>query len=336
MAPSFSQAPAAQGLPSDPRAVFAAAAPFYDFNNAQLKPWHLKATYQLYDDSGKPGEQGTYEYWWASPQVYRSSWTRPGASHTDWHTADGKHSFQATGAGLSYFEDELQSKLLSPLPKANRLDPAKFSLFDQSINLNGTKVPCYMFLPAGRGDALAHPIYRGQFDTYCFSTEMPVVLGIYSHATLLIKFSDFVRIQGRALPREVDFRDGKRNVLAAEVDSINGLNPSDAALTPGAEATLVTSEVVTDSPDVILGKQIKRKPIEFPKAEANGHVCMQVIIGTDGRAHNPRVITATSPAFAAAELKALAQLEYQPSMLHGVPVAVQEEFEIDVTVDSTN
>jgi hypothetical protein len=69
--PGFAQtaANAGPGLPQDPREIFAAAAPFYDFNSPDLKPWHLKATYQLYDEKGKPGEQGTYEYWWASRQV---------------------------------------------------------------------------------------------------------------------------------------------------------------------------------------------------------------------------------------------------------------------------
>ncbi len=53
--PGFAQAPASAGpgLPKDPREVFAAAAPFYDFTSPELKPWHLKATYQLYDEKGK-------------------------------------------------------------------------------------------------------------------------------------------------------------------------------------------------------------------------------------------------------------------------------------------
>ena len=41
----FAQSPAApsQGLPKDPRAIIAAAAPFYDFSDPALKPWHFKA-----------------------------------------------------------------------------------------------------------------------------------------------------------------------------------------------------------------------------------------------------------------------------------------------------
>ncbi len=89
-----------QSLPDDPQKLLAAAEPFYNFNSPELKPWHLKATYQLYDDKGNPSEQGTYEYWWASPQVYRSTWTRRKATYSDWHTADGRHLVLAMGNAL--------------------------------------------------------------------------------------------------------------------------------------------------------------------------------------------------------------------------------------------
>src|ERR1017187_9178397 len=63
------------GLPKNPREIMAVAKPFYDLTGATLHPWHLKATYQLYDEQGKPSEQGAYEHWWVSPTVYRTTWT---------------------------------------------------------------------------------------------------------------------------------------------------------------------------------------------------------------------------------------------------------------------
>src|ERR1039458_3366375 len=115
--PGFGQTngSAAPGLPKDPRAIFAAAAPFYDFTSPELKPWHLKATYQLYDEKGKPSEQGTFEYWWASPTVYRSTWTRPSATRTVWYTADGNYAQKESGERLSIYEARLSSDYLSPL-----------------------------------------------------------------------------------------------------------------------------------------------------------------------------------------------------------------------------
>jgi len=66
-------------LPNDPRDMLAAALPQYDFSGATMKPWHIKGTYQIYDESGNPEEQGSYEYWWESAKVYRSSWNRTDA-----------------------------------------------------------------------------------------------------------------------------------------------------------------------------------------------------------------------------------------------------------------
>jgi hypothetical protein len=138
---------AAPGLPKDPRAVFAMAAPFYDFESPDLKPWHLKATYQLYDEKGKPTEQGTYEYWWASPKVHRSSRTRPALSHTDWYTTEGKHAYQATSGRLQYFEYKLQGALFSPLPDSSDLDPSKVRLDREPIGSRGNKLSCIMVVP---------------------------------------------------------------------------------------------------------------------------------------------------------------------------------------------
>lgn len=86
-------------LPKDPAEIFAAAEPLYDFSSPTLKPWHLKASYQLYDEKGQPSAQGTYEYWWASPGTYRSTWKRPALEHTDWHV-DGKHYNSESGEAL--------------------------------------------------------------------------------------------------------------------------------------------------------------------------------------------------------------------------------------------
>ncbi len=123
-----------QSLPDDPQKLLAAAEPFYDFNSPELKPWHLKATYQLYDDKGKPSEQGTYEYWWASPQVYRSTWTRKKATFSDWHTADGKHLVLSKGKPLGYFEEGLRSDFVSPLPIPDGPDSQKVELESEFTN----------------------------------------------------------------------------------------------------------------------------------------------------------------------------------------------------------
>lgn len=314
-------------LPKEPREVFAAAAPFYDFSDPALKPWHMKVTYQLYDEKGKPSEQGTYEYWWASPQVHRSTWNRPSATHIDWYTADGKHAYAGTGEALNYFESQLQSMLLSPLPNSSQLNPNKFFLDKKKLVSKGSNAPCYRIVPVTQ-DGISENLM------YCFDAQLPIVVGINSHGTLLTMFRDFVQMQGRSLPREVEFRDGSRNVLTAKVDSVGGLSSLDAALTPPSDAILVRSEkLIGDEKGITQGKVIKRAEVEFPKGLGSGTVWLQITVGADGRVHDPNVITSTSPALAAVALKSVSQWLYAPYKLNGEPVDALEEIGLSVKQD---
>jgi len=334
--PSLAQtaASAGPGLPKDPREVFAAAAPFYDFSDPALKPWHLKATYQLYNEKGDPTEKGTYEYWWASPQVYRSTWTRPSATHTDWHTAEGKHAYTASGEALSYFEERLETMLLSPLPPKGQLDPAKFRLNDQSLKAKGANIPCYMVVPIAQKGGDAQVPRRGDFPTYCFNAEMPVVVGIYSFGSLLTTFDGFAQSQGKVLPGEVAFRDGKRDTLKAKVDLVDGLSSTDAALKPPSDAVPVKSERVSSGAGVTIGKPIKQAELKFPpEGFGNGRVWMDAAIGTNGHIVDCRVITASSPALAAAAQEAYRQFVFTPSTLNGEPVEVEIQVEVNVQKD---
>ena len=170
-----------QALPKDPHEILAMAAPYYDFNDPSLKPWHLKATYQLYDDHGKPTEQGTFEYWWASPKVHRSSWTRPSATRTDWELANGSNADMTSGDRLSYFEDRLISELLSPLPSPAEQDPEKTRAVRNDIKVGGQALPCISLIwNSLRG--LMGPVH---FPTYCFDPALPVLRLSNTHSGAL-------------------------------------------------------------------------------------------------------------------------------------------------------
>lgn len=324
------------GLPKDPREVFAMAAPFYDFTSPTLKPWHLKATYQLYDENGKPGEQGTYEYWWVSPQAYRSTWTRVGAKHTDWRTPDGRYVSQSTGEPLTYFEYQLQSALLLPLPPVGDLDPAKSRLVDESVTAGGAKVPCFMVVPLSPLVSPKQDLERGTFPTYCFDSQRPILLGIYSFGSVLTQFSNIVQPQGKYLAREVGFREGKRNLLTAKVETIDGIGPADPALTPSPDAVGCKLCKVNLSGALAGGMLIKKFFPKYPEdakaAHVQGTVVLQGIIGPDGKIHDLRVVSAPRASLAAASFWAVMQWEYRPYRLNGDPVAVETTMNVTFTL----
>jgi TonB family protein len=326
----------APGLPKDAKELFAAAAPFYDFSDPALKPWHLKASYQLYDEEGKPGEQGTFEYWWASPKVYRSSWTRAGAAHTDWHTAEGKHATLATGERLKYFEYKIQGALLSPLPEARDLNPEKSRLDRETVSLGSIKLPCVMVIPLMASYGHVETVPLGLFPTYCFDQKLPVLRIRYSLGSLTEEFNRIAKLQRRYLPREITLLDGKRKILSATVDSADGIAATDQALTPAPEATVAKLERVQISSGVSQGLLLKKLipiyPQDAQQARMDGRVVLQATIGADGGIHDLKVVSTPWPSLAASALWAVSHWEYRPYILNGEPVEVETTINVIFTL----
>lgn len=328
--PGFSQTPfsVVSSLPKEPREIFAAAAPYYDFTSPELKPWHLKATYQIYDEKGLPSEQGSYEYWWASPKVYRSTWIRPNSAHTDWYTAEGKHAHQATGKPLEFFEYKLQAALLAPLPDSGDLDSAKFRLSRETVSSGGVKFPCIMVIPLMPQHGQIQIVPLGLFPTYCFDPILPALRVNYSFGTITTEFGNIVKIQNRYLAREVHFFEGKRPILSAKIDTITSLSPSDPALTPSTDVPIAKLDPAQQiSAGIMTGMLIKKQAPIYPQdakdARVSGTVVLRAMIGMDGSIHDLHVVSAPWPSLVASALWAVSHWEYKPYLLNGDPVDVE-------------
>jgi hypothetical protein len=321
---------------ADPRQIIEAAKPFYNFNAPTLKPFHLKVAYQLYDRKGKPSEQGAYEYWWASSQVYRSSWTRPGATRTDWHTADGHTTRLATGEALKYFEKKLQSLLMSPLADLEDLDPSRFRLDRVSLPANNIKFPCIAIMMLEQPNATSPPPPESLSPVYCFDTETPVLWAVHSFGIVTAEFKAIVKMQDHYLPREILITGAKQNILSAAVNTISGLSPSDPALTPALNAFLVNEENPPPS-SVFSGLTRIRtvKPVYQPMARSAhefGTVIRQAVIGMNGAVRDPQVILAPSASLADSALEAVSQWVYKPRLVHRKPV--EEDLIVSLTYRS--
>lgn len=320
-------------LSKDPRAVLETAAPFYDYTDPHLKPWHLKATYQLYDEASKPAESGVYEYWWASPKVYRSSWTRGTASRTDWHTEDGAHHYLATGEPFNYFEYQFQSALLSPLPRIDELDPTKLRLSRESVSLGSSKLPCIMVIPLMPLHGQVQQVPLGLFPTYCFDPTLPVLRVRYSFGGLTIGFGKIDKMQNRYLAEEIEILEGKRKILTATVDSIAGVTPTDSAFTPDPKALVRHSGgTVHLPPGQSISSLVKKVspiyPADAKEARVAGTVVLDATIGFDGAVHDLHVVNAPWPSLVAAALQAVSQWQYRPFTQNGEPVEVQTEINV--------
>jgi TonB family protein len=306
----------------DPRALLSAVAPFYDFANPALKPWHLRASYQIYDVTGKPLSEGTYESWWVSPKVYRSTWVRGGSSRTVWGAADGKKFEKDDGEALHLFELEFPEQLMDPLPEKSEID-SKDNQFERHMVRTGkVKMPC-VAISKRLGNSLGY-----QEDArYCFDPSNAILVAKTIANEIGVNYGDFARFQGLNLSRLLVERVDDRDLLTAKITAVSGLDAGDAALIPPADAK--PDEIVRHGipAKLMLGLRTGGVLPEYPeKAKADhltGRVMMEAVIGKDGRIHNLEVLSSPGPVLSESASKAVGKWEYKPYLLHGEPVEVR-------------
>ncbi len=268
--------------------------------------------------------------------MYRSTWTRAGAVQTDWHTADGKHAYQATGERLNFFEYKLQAALLSPLPSDSDLDPTKIRLDRETVSLAGIKFPCIMVIPLMPLHGQIQIVPLGLFPTYCFDPQLPVLRMSYSFGTVTTEYDHIVKVQDKYLAREILFFEGERKILSATVDRIDGITLSDPAVTPSPEVAVSDVKKVNLAADVAVGLLTKKEAPAYPRdardARVSGTVVLQATIGLDGGIHDLRVVSAPWPSLAASALWSVSHWEYRPYLLGGEPAEVETTINVIYTI----
>jgi TonB family protein len=325
-------APVAPESGSGPAAVLARAWPFYDFGNGRLKPWHMKVSYLVYDAKGKHPQTGVFQYWWASPELWRSSWERVGMSHTDWHLSSGRLAYAASGDPLTLFEYKLETALVAPLPRARDLEQARFKVV---ASAGGGS--CVSVVPSEWGAAVGNSKAAAErpFPTYCFDTNPPVLRSTSSLERVLTQYTHVREWQGRFLPRDVQIIEGDHKLLTARVEMVEPIAASDPALSPpqsamrtevfvSSDVSLRDAEVQADMARAMLKTRIEPEyPVDAKNAGVQGTVVLEAMIGTDGRIHDLRVVSAPAASLAASSFAAVSQWEYRPYLMGGRAVPVQ-------------
>jgi TonB family protein len=336
---SFGLSPYEAGASQTPRAVFASIAPYYDYMDPSLKPWHVKIDYQLYDQKGNPSENGVFEYWWASPKVYRMTWTRGQSIHTDWHSADGRHLTKTTGEPLGLYDFWLQTAFLSPLPSPADLDSAKSIIVDHDLGSNG-HVRCMMVVPFEVTESVARTLPFGTFPEYCVNKALPLLLGYSEFGNIQIRCVDFTQMQGKSMPREIQIIDGSQPVLSAKAEAVTPLNATDPALIPGDDAMRVPSEWTQVSPDVESRLLVKRVapiyPADAKSKHIEGKVVLQATVGPEGRVENVRLVSTPSASLALSAFQSVSQWEYKPYRVNGEAVTVESNVVVDFSLADGN
>ncbi len=321
-------APAKPAPPSDPLAFFELAVPHYDFSDPKLKPWHLKVSYEIYTYDGKLAAKGTWEYWWASPKVRRRSWERPGMSRTEWITTDGTIFRKESGDAPLHFERRLEDTILYPGPNYEEIKAGDLKLGLKAAAPGSGNLSCLEATPKAEDSSKPHVLSPSATSNYRVDPETMALMGSYSNQSMS-KYSQFVVMQDYYLARRVTVQVGRRAMINISVDAIDGIDETDPALNPPADAVPLPGRAhyTSDSPPpskLAGGKPLKQvKPQIISPQHVHGLIFLSVQVGLDGKVRRVEVLSTPSRLVADAIVDAAKQWVFEPFTVDGKPVETE-------------
>jgi TonB family protein len=305
-------------MPRDPDALMLLAAKFNGLTGEDNEPWHLKASYTVYDDQGAAKEQGAFEEFWAGPQKSRTTYTVGAESVTIYSTATGNFRTgslaQPNGQML-----EVVRQFVDPLPAQTYLQHATFEMHTQragASNLN-----CVQEKPASG----IQRIGPGP-EMFCFNLDKPVLrIDVTAFGARQAVRNSVVLFQGTYVPQDIRITIQDKTTLTAHLESLESIaSVEDADFVPPADAKPLPKKIAI-SPGVANTLVIKSVPPHYPPdakaAGISGTVVIQIRIGTDGHVYDAKVVSGQPPLRQAA-LDAVEEWVYRPYRLNGEAVEV--------------
>jgi len=314
-------------------------------NRAGAPPWHLKFSFQLFDDQGNVKDRGTLEEFWAGVKKYKRIYASANFSQTEVGTEEGIAIAGAQGptpAGILL----LRHDFVLPLPDERQAQLA--TVVSREIETDGAKLRCFEFRVTW---GLATPGTELGYDRYCVD---PQTMAMRKRTLAAGRqqeddFDNAQAFQGRFVPGDLRLALEGKLTARGHLETIEAVPPDsevDFAPPPGAPlakwGTQIPGSVtmlgpntrpgiqgplgITISPGVAQGLLVKSVPPEYPPvaraARVSGTVVLQAIIGKDGQVTDLKVASGP-PLLQQAALDAVQQWVYRPYQLNGSPAQVR-------------
>jgi TonB family protein len=306
-------------MPTDPKALMLLASKSNNLTGEDMKPWHIRATFQLLDDQGHQTDEGTFEEFWVAPTKSKTTYSTSKFTRTDYRTSQGL--LRSGGEPPSTLTVSAATEFVEPLPSREFIEHETFE--SKPGNAGTMKLSCLTKTQT--------PVNPGLY--HCLQDDIPALrVNVLGYQSLQVLHNRIQKFQDHYLAGDLRFmRDGKP-VLTAHLEKIELLDPvNETDFTPSPDAKLVPLDKpvplrVNISGGIAQAMILKRVPPDYPPiakaAKVSGTVVLQAIIDKEGHIANLHVIS--GPAMLQqASLDAVQQWSFRPYLLNGQPVEVQ-------------
>jgi TonB family protein len=292
-------------------------------DDPHLNPWHLKLSFQLFDDKGQATEKGEIEEWWASPTAYKTVYASPSYSGTEIQTREGLYRSKGIATAPVLLQ-LVQRQVVDPMPSEKEIADSTLDL--KHHDFGATKMDCIMLMQPIRNLTSA-PL--GVFPTYCLDQNQDSLRIISDFGTQVTTRNRIGIFQGRKVVIDQKTILGPVDAITAHVESLETISLSESDLIPSADMRKVGSDPIPVGAGVVAGLKISGIAPIYPEEAKRNHISGSVVlkarIGTDGRVHSLRVVSTPDADLAVASLEAVRRWVYKPYLLNGEPVEVDTQ-----------
>ena len=191
-------------------------------NDVEMKPWHLKIQFKLYEANGKQREAGTLEEWWGGQTLWAKKIESPSYTATVIENRDGN--FRTQGAEPIPLEIRaIEESIVYPMPMGEDLSRT----IPQLSHVNLAKVPldCIQLGEPQR------PVSSAKF---CLDSDS-VLRTIYSSNSSSVLRSKIKGFQGHSVAHLVTVKIGSLTKAEAEVSELTEIKLVDDLFTPSTD-----------------------------------------------------------------------------------------------------
>lgn len=319
--PSASQATAPANAadvstPTDPKERLELGRKVNGLRGLDPLPWHLKATYEVFDPEGKSKDKRTYEEWRVSAKQYKLAFHSTELSLEEYGTDHGI--FRSGGQDWpSSPAGRVPMMIKQPVPL--QVGGSEFKGVERAFG--SSKLPCTAVVSDNAkkvGDDAT---------VYCFAAMNGVLLyesGMKNAFQTL--FQHISTVHGQYVAREVQEFIGGRPWLSIHVDTVESMDPGHRPdLTAPASALPVkrrSDGSGVPQGGVLIKRAVPEYPVSAKAQHVEGVVIVSALVATDG--HVKRVdVLAGPPLLHEPAIDAVRKWVYSPYLMDGEPVETE-------------
>lgn len=291
-----------------------------------LKPWHIKISYQILLPGNPKPVSGTVEEWHASAYQWRRTFTggAPGLNGSEWSVSkleqyETRNERQISGRRLMTLR--IARPVVDPLYQAANIQP-DYEMDVRKVETAGIVLHCVSVVNPRRYAEDTNPDWL--FPTMCFDNDTHLRLTVAGDTS--VQFDDVQPFQQRAVARDVKVLVNGNLNAAMKVSVLENWDARDTGmLKPSRDAIARPYEIEPGHrmPESLheVGAHVPLRPDGFPY---RGVAVMSVLIQKDGSVKVERDLS-FGPSRAALDSIELAvnQWKYKPYLVDGQPVEVR-------------